>query len=319
MKYELIPVTHGGTKRYRIKATASFSNVKKGQVGGFVDSELNLSQKGNCWIYDDAIVFEHGYVGGDAKVMDSAMVYDNAEVSGSAIVQDEAEVYGNAVVTDQANVYQWAKVSDKAFVGNKSQVYGNARVYGEAKVTGKASVKDRAEVYGKAKITDNGIVSGNSEIYGSAFVGYNDTYHNQKTNLTSTMPMESNVKPFKSFIKEGMGGKKCLNCKKGTYGERNIYNDWDGTVTCDKCNHTVTANPVSKPPTKKLKEGKAKEEYVAFQTKMGEQTGTVIKKNNKYIYVRLHGAPGSFPQVRLKASEAKYITVENIKESKGPN
>lgn len=40
-----------------------------------------------------------------------------------------------------------------------------------------------------------------------------------------------------------MTGKTCEVCKEGTYGERNIHDDWDGKLTCDKCNHRVDKNP----------------------------------------------------------------------------
>ena len=60
-KYELIPSDMEGL--FRIKALKDFSNVKKGDIGGYVESEKNLSQDGNCWIYDNAVVM------GNAKVL----------------------------------------------------------------------------------------------------------------------------------------------------------------------------------------------------------------------------------------------------------
>lgn len=76
-KYELTSETIDvfNKKLYRIRALKDFGNVKKGDLGGFVESENNLSQEGNCW------------VSGNAKV------YDNAEVYGCA------EVYGYANIT----------------------------------------------------------------------------------------------------------------------------------------------------------------------------------------------------------------------------
>ena len=47
---------------YRIEAVKEFADVKKGDKGGWVESENNLSQDGNCWIYDNAKVL------GEAKV-----------------------------------------------------------------------------------------------------------------------------------------------------------------------------------------------------------------------------------------------------------
>ena len=57
MKYELLiddTITFFGVQLFRIKALISFKGVKKGDVGGYVESEKNLSQHGNAWVYGDA-------------------------------------------------------------------------------------------------------------------------------------------------------------------------------------------------------------------------------------------------------------------------
>lgn len=58
-KYRLLEndtITVGGRTLYRIEALRDFANVKKGDKGGFVESEKNLSHEGNCRVYDDACV-----------------------------------------------------------------------------------------------------------------------------------------------------------------------------------------------------------------------------------------------------------------------
>jgi hypothetical protein len=47
-KYELIKSDIPGL--YRIKAVRDFSDVKKGDIGGYVESEDNLSHEGDCWV-----------------------------------------------------------------------------------------------------------------------------------------------------------------------------------------------------------------------------------------------------------------------------
>ena len=105
MKYELLiddTITFFGVQLFRIKALISFKGVKKGDVGGYVESEKNLSQHGNAW------------VSGDAKVYGDAKVSGNAEVSGNAWVSGDAKVSGNAEVSGNAWVYGDAKVSGDA-------------------------------------------------------------------------------------------------------------------------------------------------------------------------------------------------------------
>ncbi|MDO4929606.1 MAG: hypothetical protein Q4E59_00575, partial [Bacteroidales bacterium] len=61
-------IERDGKKLYRIQAIRDFGNIKKGQIGGFIESEYNLSHYGNCWVWDNANVL------GDAKVRDDANV-----------------------------------------------------------------------------------------------------------------------------------------------------------------------------------------------------------------------------------------------------
>ena len=74
-KYELTDETIEvyGTALHRIKALKDFGNVKKGELGGYVESERNLSQEGNCWVCGNAKVC------GDAEVCGNARVYGDAD------------------------------------------------------------------------------------------------------------------------------------------------------------------------------------------------------------------------------------------------
>jgi len=75
------------TKVYRIKAIRDFSDVKAGDLGGYVESEKNLSHEGDCWIYDNSKVFENAYVCQDAKV------FSGAEIFGDAVIRGNASIY----------------------------------------------------------------------------------------------------------------------------------------------------------------------------------------------------------------------------------
>lgn len=86
-KYELTTETKvvDGKTLYRIKALIAFRDVHAGDVGGFVESDTNLSHDGNAWVYDNAWVSGNAWVYGNAKVYDNAKVSGNAEVSANAI------------------------------------------------------------------------------------------------------------------------------------------------------------------------------------------------------------------------------------------
>ena len=80
-KYELTgecKVYFGVTLR-RIKSLIDFSDVKKGELGGFIEKEENLSHENNAWVYGNARVSGNARVYGDAWVSSDAWVYGDAD------------------------------------------------------------------------------------------------------------------------------------------------------------------------------------------------------------------------------------------------
>jgi hypothetical protein len=146
---DTIKAPFGERTLFRIQAKKSFGSVKKGDKGGYIENEDNLSSEGKAWISDHAKVFGKARISGNAQVYGDAMVYSEAEVS------DNAEVYGNAKVN------------------GSSQIYGNAKIYGNSEIYGDAQVKDNAEVYDNAKVKGNALIYENAKIYAKGWVGFN--------------------------------------------------------------------------------------------------------------------------------------------------
>ena len=128
-KYELVPLTEeekyylrgAADVLYRIRALKDFKvfceqEIKKGDLGGFVESEKNLSQEGNCWIFDNA------------QVRDAAVIRDSAQV------RDFAVVRGKAIICSDATIYERAKIYDNARIGGMSRIFGRAEIFGETQV-----------------------------------------------------------------------------------------------------------------------------------------------------------------------------------------
>ena len=117
-KYELLKDDTkeiNGATLYRIKALKSFflrgrGTVNAGDLGGYVQSESNLSHEENCWIFDKACVYGDASVCGDAKIYGKAGVFDDAIVYGDASVCGDAKIYG------------------------KAEVYGDAKICGDAEI-----------------------------------------------------------------------------------------------------------------------------------------------------------------------------------------
>lgn len=85
---------------YRIHALKDFSDVKAGDLGGYIMREQNLSQEGTCWVYDDASVYGMAVVKDKAKIKEQAVICKNAVVEDSAIVAGTSIVRGSARVCE---------------------------------------------------------------------------------------------------------------------------------------------------------------------------------------------------------------------------
>ena len=159
MKYRLTEETIqiGGHILHRIECVTAFAHVKVGDKGGWIESEANLSQYGDAWVYGDARVYGNARVSGDARVYGGAKVCGDAEVYGGAKVCGDAEVYGCA------EVYGDAKVCGDAEVCGNAEVYDNAWVCDKAEVCGNAEVSGYAGVYGYAKVCGDAKVCGNAD------------------------------------------------------------------------------------------------------------------------------------------------------------
>lgn len=99
---------------HRIKALNDIKNrngiviVKKDEIGGYVETEHNLSQEGSCWIFDDAIVCDHANLSGDSRIFDEAVMHGHSSASGFSTISGYACICGN---THIENEHVWLPVS----------------------------------------------------------------------------------------------------------------------------------------------------------------------------------------------------------------
>jgi len=163
-KYEITSdcKTVDNVKVCRVKALKDFNankfvNIKKGDLGGYVEKESNLSQEGGAWVFVDAVVKDNAMVSDDAWIDFDAVVSGNARVEGTALVGGEARVSDNAMVKDKAEVVDSVVIKDNAVVEGNALVEDHAVVSGNAVVDGavvkdKALVKDDVKVSGTARV-----------------------------------------------------------------------------------------------------------------------------------------------------------------------
>lgn len=156
-------------KLYRIKALKDFGNIKKGQLGGYIEKEENLKFDCNAWVSDNAKVFE------DAEVSDEAIVSGNVIVYGESKIYDNAKVSGNVNVYCNSQIYGDAEVSGNVHIfGKDVKIYGKVKISGEVKIfgntdiSGNVKISGYVEIHGNVRIMQNVEIGGNVEIYGNA-------------------------------------------------------------------------------------------------------------------------------------------------------
>lgn len=205
---------------HRIKAIRSFNNVKEGDLGGYIQSEKNLSHEGNCWVYDDARVYGDAIVRDDATVRDKATVCEFAKVTNQSMVGDCASINGRAVVMDNAIVRGNAYIYDGVVVCQYAHIYGE--VY----------------IIGHSMIGENAIVCGKTFIDGRHFI-MGDAYVTRSEDVISVGPILCNgFNDYATFYR-GTGGKLMVissSVRASVEGIENIVDmlDYVKNKICDK-------------------------------------------------------------------------------------
>lgn len=165
-KYEVTDIKHWRyTFLRRIRALRDIGDkVKAGDLGGFVESEQNLSyeQGDDAWLFDDAICCN------DARVDGNSILKDNAEASGKAYITGGSILGGTVQAADRAQICG-AKISFACkalencviapsrktgrapMMGGDITVYGS--IIGDVRVSGKMALMENERIYNSSKDT----------------------------------------------------------------------------------------------------------------------------------------------------------------------
>ena len=102
---------------YRIEALKDFGDVRKGDKGGFVESDKNLSQEGDCWVRGNVKVYDNAKVYGDARVYGNAKVYGDARVCGDAKINSDEDYIVFKNWWSSGRFFTWTRSNDMWSVG----------------------------------------------------------------------------------------------------------------------------------------------------------------------------------------------------------
>lgn len=206
------------TVLHRIVALRDFGNVKKGDKGGFVEGYKNLSQIGNCWIFDNAKVYNN------ARICNDARIFHNAEVC------DNVKVYDNSKILDNAKVYNDARIYDNSYIHHDTRISGNSKIYGNTVISDKSSISGNA-IINNSLIFDNTLVCGDamvinkSVITGMSFIK-NATIDNAKvfnSNIDTNALINIDITDSKNYI--------CIGpVSEGSNTLTFIKNDFDNNI-----------------------------------------------------------------------------------------
>ena len=258
--------THNGHILHRIRRRSDR------KLGGWIESEQNLSHSDSCWVDDNAMVY------GNAMVGENARVYGNAEICDRVIVKDSAKVYGNAKISGRTTILYNSEVYDDAIIdGSEIVIDSGAKIYGKAQIHGYARIIKNSEIYGNVYIHGSNKVYEvsilDSKIYGNTriegeniFINGANIYENVK--IYSEVDISSNVKIYGNAI---IFGKTEILNNAEIYGDVTIHNKKIHPHTIISGNKTTLSDL-----EKSLKE---------FVYKIKESSKLQIQLNHHSLYI----------------------------------
>ena len=132
---------------YRIRS------LRSADLGGYVESEDNLSHMGNCWICKNAKVFGNAHVNDNAQVYGFAQVFGNARISEYAEISGNSKIFECSEVSGDVHIDGYARVFGNAHISGDVRIYGYSQIYGDAWIV---DVDNHVRLYGRFKI-DHGV------------------------------------------------------------------------------------------------------------------------------------------------------------------
>lgn len=161
-KYEITNienVSFAGAHRIRALVDLPKHNVRAGDFGGFIAGEHNLSQHGESWVDDNAVVIDNG------RVTDDAYAGDYATLTGCASLMNDARAVGHTVMRGKARAHGHAQLSGTSFACDNAQFFDHARVRDYAIVGGNVTMHGSSQAHMNARI------SGDAQLRSHTVVG----------------------------------------------------------------------------------------------------------------------------------------------------
>lgn len=105
-KYKLTKksINYKGRTLYQIQALKDFTifntDIKKGDLGGYIEKEFNLSQYNYCWIG------KHVKVLGNARVAGEALITGYVTMTGNSYCFGKLTVFGKCIISGKEVIHE---------------------------------------------------------------------------------------------------------------------------------------------------------------------------------------------------------------------
>lgn len=157
MKYTLIDSDKPDL--YRVKALKNFGDVEEGDIGGYVSWYHNLSQEGDCWVYNNAIVKD------SAIVRDNAKLYNNATMCNKAEMQGNSRMHNNSRMSDSSKMFDYTVMLNYASMSDQAIMQGFARMFHYAAMVENSVMKDNSLMINDSKLEGSAVLQDIQNLY----------------------------------------------------------------------------------------------------------------------------------------------------------
>jgi acetyltransferase-like isoleucine patch superfamily enzyme len=129
---------------HRIRALRDIDSctyyADEGDLGGYIESEDNLSHDDESWVADNAKVF------GDAIIQGNASIEDDVVISGDVVIENDVSITNNVQINNGDRLYNKIFISGEIEISDDVIITGNVKLYGKHRIGGNAKITSNDDI-----------------------------------------------------------------------------------------------------------------------------------------------------------------------------
>lgn len=126
-------------KLHRIIALMDFRDIKKGQIGGYIQRIENIQDL--AWVGEEAKLFGDAIISGVCQVKGQSEVYDNATISGESEISGSCKIFNNT------------KISGDFWIDGNVSISGDVNLRGLGRIMGNVEISNQFTSIGRLIIS----------------------------------------------------------------------------------------------------------------------------------------------------------------------